>query len=35
MKIDDYIDFEIVYYSLCFIIFYNYVFENDKIYIYM
>jgi len=35
MKLEDYIDFEIVYYSLCFIIFYNYVYDTNKIYFYM
>lgn len=35
MKLEEYIDVNIVYYALCFIIFYNYVFEDDKLYIYM
>lgn len=35
MKLEDYIDLEIVYYALCFIIFYEYIFRADKIYIYM
>lgn len=35
MGLDSYLDVDIVYYALCFAIFYNYVFENNKIYIYM